>query len=59
MGNVNPFVHPQGWTLSTVYIEEWRAPRGDVKNLTGINIWLTLWTLDTKDTKTKYEFKVN
>jgi hypothetical protein len=24
-GNVHPFFHPQGWTLSTVYIEAWRG----------------------------------
>jgi hypothetical protein len=42
-GNVHPFVHPQEWTLSTVYIEEWRgkqriSPQGDNFTPTGQNL---------------------
>jgi hypothetical protein len=42
-GNVHPFVHPTGWTLSTYCSEEWRgeqriSPPGDNFTLRGQNL---------------------
>jgi hypothetical protein len=55
-GNVHPFVHPQGWTLSTAF-EEWMGeqripPPGDKIHpwgqllSQGVKLRMGLWSLD-------------